>query len=66
MQIVSGGENLHEMSNLIFCENKKNIYLSSAEFVQRVIKDRFSSYGDKVVVLFMQQKILWYALESSH
>ena len=33
MQIVSRGDNLHEMSNLIFWEkNKKNTtYLSSAE-----------------------------------
>ena len=32
MQIVSNGDDLHEMSNPVFWENKKNVtYLSSAE-----------------------------------
>ena len=41
MQIVSLGDNLHEMSELIFCEikKKKNIAnLSSTELAQRVVK----------------------------
>ena len=39
MQIVSIGDNLHEMSNLVFLENNKNIInLSSAEFAKRVVK----------------------------
>ena len=41
MQIVSLGDNLHEMSNLIFWENKKlYIYMNllSAELAERVIK----------------------------
>ena len=48
MQIVSSGDNLHEISNLICWEkNKKNITnLSSAEFTQRVVmvnkKNQFS------------------------
>ena len=38
MQIVLG-DNLHEMSNPVFWENKKNIInLSSAENAQRVVK----------------------------
>ena len=38
-QIVSLGDNLHEMSKYIFWENKKIIIrLSSAEFAQRVVK----------------------------
>ena len=32
------GDNLHEMLNLVFWENKKNINLSSAESAQRVVK----------------------------
>ena len=39
MQIVSLGENLLEMANPIFCENKKNIIgLSSPESAQRTVK----------------------------
>ena len=39
MQIVSIGDNLHEMSNLFSEKIKKNIiYLSSAKLAQRVIK----------------------------
>ena len=38
MQIVSEEDNLHEMSNPIFWENKKNlIYLSSAESAHHMI-----------------------------
>ena len=39
MQILSNGDNLHEISNPVFCENKKNIIrLSSAELTHRVVK----------------------------
>ena len=40
MQIVSNGDNLHEMSNPVFLEKKSEnfINLSSAEFAQRMIK----------------------------
>ena len=40
MQIVSTGDNLHEISKPIFSKkNKKNIVkLSSAELAQRVVK----------------------------
>ena len=39
MQIVSNGDNLHEMSNPVFSGNKKNVSsLSSAELAQRVVK----------------------------
>ena len=39
MQIVSFGDNLHEMEKLILWESKKNIInLSSAEFAQRAVK----------------------------
>ena len=31
MQIISIGDNLHEMSNPVFRENKEKYYLSSAE-----------------------------------
>ena len=41
MQIVSLGDNLHELSNPVFLgqENKKNIiYVSYAELAQRVVE----------------------------
>ena len=38
MQIVSNGDNLHEMSIVFSRKNKKNINLLSAEFAQRVEK----------------------------
>ena len=39
MQLVSIGDNLHEMSVLFSGENKKNITdVLSAEFAQRMIK----------------------------
>ena len=39
MQIVSNGDNLHEMSNPDSVKNKKHIInLSSAESAQRVVK----------------------------
>ena len=42
MQIVSNGENLHEMSKPVFWENKENIInLSPAELAQRVIKVKY-------------------------
>ena len=50
MQIVSNGDNLHEMSNLFSGENKKNTFnLSSAEFAQRVIKVKafIQIFGEK-------------------
>ena len=49
MQIVSNGDNLHEMSNPVFWENKKNITnMSSVELAQRVVK------VDKLVCLQTQ------------
>ena len=36
MTFHANGDNLHEMSNPVFCEKKKIINLSSAEFAQRV------------------------------
>ena len=39
MQIVPFGDNLHEISNPVFWENKKNtVNLSSAEIAKRVVK----------------------------
>ena len=39
MQIVSNGDNLHEMSNPVLCENKKSVTsLSSADLARRVVK----------------------------
>ena len=39
MQIVSFGDNLHEMSNPIFLESRENIInLPSAELAQKVVK----------------------------
>ena len=39
MQIISNGDELHEMSNPVFWKNKRNaIDLSSAEFAQRMVK----------------------------
>ena len=44
MQIVSSGENLHEMSSLFSEKNKKTIIsLTSVEFAQRVVKIKKSS-----------------------
>ena len=37
MQIVSLGDNLHETPNPIFWENKKNISMSSAEFLSSML-----------------------------
>ena len=43
MQIVSNGDNLHEMSDNVFWENKKNsISLSSSEIAQRVVMVKIS------------------------
>ena len=41
MQIVSTGDNLHEMSKFSG-KNKKNINLSSAELAQRTVKEKQS------------------------
>ena len=39
MQIVSSGDNLHDMSNPVFWEKYENTAnLSSAELAQRVVK----------------------------
>ena len=39
MKIVSNGDNLHEMSNLVFWKNKENITnLPSAELAEKVVK----------------------------
>ena len=39
MQNVSNGDNLHELSNPVYGENKKNIInLSAAELAQKVVK----------------------------
>ena len=39
MQIVSNGDNLHGMSDPVFCENSENITnLLSAELAKRVVK----------------------------
>ena len=37
MQIVSAGNNLHEISSPVNWKNKKNINLSPAEFAQTVV-----------------------------
>ena len=52
MQIVSSGDNLYEMSNLILWENKTNINLSSAEFAQRAVKVKLQPYvGCQILAL---------------
>ena len=39
MQMLSNRDNLHEMSNLVFWENKKNVInMSAAELAPRVVK----------------------------
>ena len=39
MQIVSNGDNLHEILNPVFWKNKNNIInLSSAEYAHRLVK----------------------------
>ena len=38
MQIVSDGNNLHEMLNPVFLEKKNAINFSPAELAQRVVK----------------------------
>ena len=38
MHTVSSGDSLHEMSNPVFWQKKKNINLSSAKLAKRVIK----------------------------
>ena len=39
MQIVSNGDNLHELSNPVYGKNKKNIInLLAAELAQKVVK----------------------------
>ena len=47
MQIVSSGDNLHEMSNPVFWKKnnmKTIINLWSAEFAQRVVKVNYAGY----------------------
>ena len=55
MQIISIGDNLHEMSNPILREqNKKNVInLSSAELAQQVLKVNYTA-------------IYTYSMEKSH
>ena len=49
MQIISNGDNWHEMSNPFFWENKKNIVpLSSAELAKRVVKVKWKKKKKKV------------------
>ena len=38
MQIVSTGDNLHDMSNLFSGKSKKNVNLSSVELVKKVVR----------------------------
>ena len=56
MQIVSNGDNLHEMSNPIFLFSGKNqksiINLSSAELAERVIKVKFSTLWCRCVSFY--------------
>ena len=56
MQIVSNGDNLHEMSNPIFLFSGKNqksiINLSSAELAERVIKVKFSTLSCRCVSFY--------------
>ena len=56
MQIVSLGENLHEMSNPVLWKNKKSIInLSSAENAQKVVK--VNIYLFVIYVYFILQKV---------
>ena len=54
MQIVSNGDNLHEMSNPVFREIKKKIInLSSAELVKGVVKVMLiTTTADNVLISF--------------
>ena len=52
MQIVSLGDNLHEMTKPILWENKKNIInLSSAESTQRVVKIKITIMTNNKAVI---------------
>ena len=45
MQIVSLGDNLHEMSNPVFWEKVRKIFQDiSAEFAQRVVKVKIALF----------------------
>ena len=62
MQIVSLGDNLHEMSNPVFWENKKNIInLPSAESAQRVVKVNiaFSDLSNTITIKLMKILIIF-------
>ena len=52
MQIVSNGDNLHEMSIPVFLEKKKKniINLSSAELAPRVVKVNLHIISNHVLV----------------
>ena len=42
--VFSNGDNLHEMSNPVFRENKKNISSPFVEYAQGVVKVNFSEW----------------------
>ena len=57
MQTVSNGDRLHEKSNLVFQQNKKNVInLSSAELALRVGKVKVSKY---LVQLLLTDFWIW-------
>ena len=57
MQIVSLGDNLHEVSDPIFLENKKNVTnLSSAESAHSMVS--FNTF-----LIFSLKHMLWYTFE---
>ena len=52
MQIVSNGDNLHEMSNSVVWQNKKKkINLSSGELAKRVVKVKTATHFFKAIIL---------------
>ena len=58
MQIVSLGDNLHEMSKPTLGENKKNINLSSAELAKGVVMVKRPS-PDKTCLSVLNNVILF-------
>ena len=60
MQIVSLGNNLHEMSEPIFSENYENVIsLSSAESFQRVVAI-IDKYGSKYVGTYSENDFFFF------
>ena len=56
MQIVSNGDNLHEMSNPFLGTNQKHITnLSPAELAQRLVEIKSLFYGYKTLNLIISQ-----------